>query len=348
MSPLIGETPIFTAAAVDPARGALRLVVVAIAPAGGAIAEIFDQVIEKKFSDSDGILFLGSSIEYAYLEEIIVDRLRKDPIFVSFDVFSLPYCLFEFSSLPCCYSCGLLQITIFMLCGGKLSEGIIIGSLLSMLSAVVVSLPQYPDIGQVNSLHGQVTIGTLRQQEVGNLGNVGGKDLSRTLYLITRTTLFIRGRRVGNKWEKDGALWSGPSIPSHGSNEREEPHGAKSAIYLRCRLSSCSCRRRLMHSSHQFETLTRISSPSSPVCRRRRRDRGDGSRGGRRGRRLPSLKNVSEHSRTYKASLKGEFLSIDIITLQHHPPDCLILIQELNYSDSTWLPHIQFSLEGTW
>ncbi|URE07975.1 hypothetical protein MUK42_21412 [Musa troglodytarum] len=55
-----------------------------------------------------------------------------------------------------------------------------------------------------------------------------------------------------------------------------------------------------------------------------------------------------EHSRTYKASLKGEFLSIDIITLQHHPPDCLILIQELNYSDSTWLPHIQFSLEGTW
>ncbi|URE07982.1 hypothetical protein MUK42_21412 [Musa troglodytarum] len=180
-----------------------------------------------------------------------------------------------------------------MLCGGKLSEGIIIGSLLSMLSAVVVSLPQYPDIGQVNSLHGQVTIGTLRQQEVGNLGNVGGKDLSRTLYLITRTTLFIRGRRVGNKWEKDGALWSGPSIPSHGSNEREEPHGAKSAIYLRCRLSSCSCRRRLMHSSHQFETLTRISSPSSPVCRRRRRDRGDGSRGGRRGRRLPSLKNVS-------------------------------------------------------
>ncbi|CAL9093060.1 unnamed protein product [Musa textilis] len=129
--------------------------------------------------------------------------------------------------------------------------------------------------------------------EVGNLGNVGGKDLSRTLYLITRTTLFIRGRRVGNKWEKDGALWSGPSIPSHGSNEREEPHGAKSAIYLRCRLSSCSCRRRLMHSSHQFETLTRISSPSSPVCRRRRRDRGDGSRGGRRGRRLPSLKNVS-------------------------------------------------------
>ncbi|CAL9176390.1 unnamed protein product, partial [Musa hybrid cultivar] len=52
LSPLIGETPIFTAAAVDPARGALRLVVVAIAPARGAIAEIFDQVIEKKFSDS--------------------------------------------------------------------------------------------------------------------------------------------------------------------------------------------------------------------------------------------------------------------------------------------------------
>ncbi|CAL9160241.1 unnamed protein product, partial [Musa hybrid cultivar] len=52
LSPLFGETPIFTAAAVDPAPGALRLVVVAIAPAKGAIAEIFDQVIEKKFSDS--------------------------------------------------------------------------------------------------------------------------------------------------------------------------------------------------------------------------------------------------------------------------------------------------------
>ncbi|URE07981.1 hypothetical protein MUK42_21412 [Musa troglodytarum] len=80
MSPLIGETPIFTAAAVDPARGALRLVVVAIAPAGGAIAEIFDQVIEKKFSDSDLILVVPCRL-ISDLVIVIVSAIINDITF---------------------------------------------------------------------------------------------------------------------------------------------------------------------------------------------------------------------------------------------------------------------------
>ncbi|CAL9163370.1 unnamed protein product [Musa hybrid cultivar] len=67
---------------------------------------------------------------------------------------------------------GLLQIIIFMffcgltamLCGGKSSEGVFVGSFLSMSSTAVVS-KFLVEKNITNSLHGQVTIGTLILQD---------------------------------------------------------------------------------------------------------------------------------------------------------------------------------------
>ncbi|RWR87475.1 K+ efflux antiporter 5 isoform X1 [Cinnamomum micranthum f. kanehirae] len=67
---------------------------------------------------------------------------------------------------------GLLQIVIFMclcgvtamLCGAKLSEGIFVGSFLSMSSTAVVS-KFLVEKNSINALHGQVTIGTLILQD---------------------------------------------------------------------------------------------------------------------------------------------------------------------------------------
>ncbi|GKB24336.1 K(+) efflux antiporter 6, partial [Tanacetum coccineum] len=63
---------------------------------------------------------------------------------------------------------GLLQSLLFMcicgitasLCGGKPSEGVFVGVLLSMSSTAVV-LKFLMDKNSINALHGQVTIGTL-------------------------------------------------------------------------------------------------------------------------------------------------------------------------------------------
>ncbi|CAD5170768.1 unnamed protein product [Musa acuminata subsp. malaccensis] len=164
-----------------------------------------------------------------------------------------------------------------MLCGGKSSEGIIIGISLFFFFCVpgikILSGKQHHKF-----LHGQVINGALRQQEVGNLGNVGGKDLFRNLYLITPTTLFTWKKSRKQMGEgRRSLVWPFDSVPWH-QRARRAPRS--------------EIRRRLLHSSHQFETLTRISSPSSPEGEDGT-DRGDGSRGGRRGRRLPSLKNVS-------------------------------------------------------
>ncbi|KAH7519188.1 hypothetical protein FEM48_Zijuj08G0009100 [Ziziphus jujuba var. spinosa] len=67
---------------------------------------------------------------------------------------------------------GLLQIFLFMclcgitalLCGGKSSEGIFVGVLLSMSSTAVV-LKFLMERNSINALHGQVTIGTLILQD---------------------------------------------------------------------------------------------------------------------------------------------------------------------------------------
>ncbi|KAG8635939.1 K(+) efflux antiporter 6 isoform X1 [Manihot esculenta] len=67
---------------------------------------------------------------------------------------------------------GLLQIVLFMflcgitsmLCGGKPSEGIFVGAFLSMSSTAVV-LKFLMEKNSTNSLHGQVTIGTLILQD---------------------------------------------------------------------------------------------------------------------------------------------------------------------------------------
>ncbi|KAG9152503.1 hypothetical protein Leryth_016417 [Lithospermum erythrorhizon] len=67
---------------------------------------------------------------------------------------------------------GLLQILLFMclcgitasLCGGKTSEGVFIGAFLSMSSTAVV-LKYLMERNTANSLHGQVTIGTLILQD---------------------------------------------------------------------------------------------------------------------------------------------------------------------------------------
>ncbi|XP_047341841.1 K(+) efflux antiporter 4-like isoform X1 [Impatiens glandulifera] len=67
---------------------------------------------------------------------------------------------------------GLLQIFLFMclcgitasLCGGKPSEGVFVGTFLSMSSTAVV-LKFLMERNSINSLHGQVTIGTLILQD---------------------------------------------------------------------------------------------------------------------------------------------------------------------------------------
>ncbi|XP_038711200.1 K(+) efflux antiporter 6-like isoform X1 [Tripterygium wilfordii] len=67
---------------------------------------------------------------------------------------------------------GLLQISLFiclsgitaMLCGGKPSEGVFVGTFLSMSSTAVV-LKFLMEKNSTNSLHGQVTIGTLILQD---------------------------------------------------------------------------------------------------------------------------------------------------------------------------------------
>ncbi|KAJ8766917.1 hypothetical protein K2173_011735 [Erythroxylum novogranatense] len=67
---------------------------------------------------------------------------------------------------------GLLQIFLFMclcgttvlLCGGKPSEGVFVGAFLSMSSTAVV-LKFLMEKNSINSLHGQVTIGTLILQD---------------------------------------------------------------------------------------------------------------------------------------------------------------------------------------
>ncbi|GMQ03653.1 hypothetical protein CsSME_00049381 [Camellia sinensis var. sinensis] len=67
---------------------------------------------------------------------------------------------------------GLLQIFLFMclcgviasLCGGKLSEGVFVGTFLSMSSTAVV-LKFLMEKNSTNALHGQVTIGTLILQD---------------------------------------------------------------------------------------------------------------------------------------------------------------------------------------
>ncbi|GAA0159296.1 hypothetical protein LIER_16110 [Lithospermum erythrorhizon] len=67
---------------------------------------------------------------------------------------------------------GLLQILLFMclcgitasLCGGKTSEGVFVGAFLSMSSTAVV-LKYLMERNTANSLHGQVTIGTLILQD---------------------------------------------------------------------------------------------------------------------------------------------------------------------------------------
>ncbi|KAF3321293.1 K(+) efflux antiporter 5 [Carex littledalei] len=89
---------------------------------------------------------------------------------------------------------GLLQIVLFMflcgvtamMCGGKLSEGVFVGSFLSMSSTAVVC-KFLGEKGNTNVLHGQVTIGTLILQDCavgllfallpvlgGNSGVLGG------------------------------------------------------------------------------------------------------------------------------------------------------------------------------
>ncbi|KAI5586252.1 hypothetical protein POPTR_006G230400v4 [Populus trichocarpa] len=67
---------------------------------------------------------------------------------------------------------GLLEIVLFMflcgitamLCGGKSSEGVFVGAFLSMSSTAVV-LKFLMEKNSINSLHGQVTIGTLILQD---------------------------------------------------------------------------------------------------------------------------------------------------------------------------------------
>ncbi|KAH7668271.1 putative K+/H+-antiporter-containing protein [Dioscorea alata] len=157
-----------------------------------------------------GYLLAGSLIGPGGLN--FINEMVQVETFAQFGVVFLLFALgLEFSLTklkvvgPVAVLGGLLQIIIFMLlcgltamlCGANLSEGIFVGSFLSMSSTAVVS-KFLVERSSTNALHGQVTVGTLILQDcaVGLLFALlpilgGSSGLFRGLMSMTKLLLVL-------------------------------------------------------------------------------------------------------------------------------------------------------------
>ncbi|KAH7557511.1 hypothetical protein JRO89_XS11G0169200 [Xanthoceras sorbifolium] len=147
------------------------VVVIVSAAIGGIIFSCLGQPVIV------GYLLAGSIIGPGGLK--FIGEMVQVETFAQFGVVFLLFALgLEFSLTklkvvgPVAVLGGLLQIVIFMclcaiisvLCGAKLSEGVFVGSFLSMSSTAVV-VKFLMEQNSNNALHGQVTIGTLIFQD---------------------------------------------------------------------------------------------------------------------------------------------------------------------------------------
>ncbi|XP_010229274.1 K(+) efflux antiporter 5 isoform X3 [Brachypodium distachyon] len=148
------------------------LVVIIVSATGGGI--IFSCLGQPVIV---GYLLAGSLIGPGGLN--LISEMVQVETFAQFGVVFLLFALgLEFSLPklkavgPVAVVGGLLQIALFMflcgltavLCGAKTSEGVFVGTFLSMSSTAVVS-KFLVEKGSTNALHGQVTIGTLILQD---------------------------------------------------------------------------------------------------------------------------------------------------------------------------------------
>ncbi|XP_024378844.1 K(+) efflux antiporter 5 isoform X1 [Physcomitrium patens] len=187
------------------------LVIVIVSAAGGGIlfACLGQPVIT-------GYLLAGSAIGPGGLD--LVSELVQVETVAQFGVVFLLFALgLEFSTTKLrvvravAIFGGFLQIALFMclsaitavFCGARASEGIFVGAFLSMSSTAVV-LKFLMDRNTTNSLHGQVTIGTLILQDccvgllfallpvLGGSGSVisGLMSMSRSLFVLAAFLLF--------------------------------------------------------------------------------------------------------------------------------------------------------------
>uniref|UniRef100_A0A453J1P2 Cation/H+ exchanger transmembrane domain-containing protein n=7 Tax=Triticinae TaxID=1648030 RepID=A0A453J1P2_AEGTS len=147
------------------------VVIIVSATAGGIIFSCLGQPVIV------GYLLAGSLIGPGGLN--LINEMVQVETFAQFGVVFLLFALgLEFSLPklrvvgPVAVLGGVLQIALFMflcgltaaLCGAKLSEGVFVGTFLSMSSTAVVS-KFLVEKGSTNALHGQVTIGTLILQD---------------------------------------------------------------------------------------------------------------------------------------------------------------------------------------
>ncbi|XP_062216925.1 K(+) efflux antiporter 5-like isoform X1 [Phragmites australis] len=148
------------------------LVVIIVSATGGGI--IFSCMGQPVIV---GYLLAGSLVGPGGLN--LISEMVQVETFAQFGVVFLLFALgLEFSLTklkvvgPVAVLGGLLQIALFMLlcgltaamCGAKSSEGVFVGAFLSMSSTAVVS-KFLVEKGSTNTLHGQVTIGTLILQD---------------------------------------------------------------------------------------------------------------------------------------------------------------------------------------
>ncbi|KAM3316093.1 hypothetical protein ACQJBY_034307 [Aegilops geniculata] len=147
------------------------VVIIVSATAGGIIFSCLGQPVIV------GYLLAGSLIGPGGLN--LINEMVQVETFAQFGVVFLLFALgLEFSLPklrvvgPVAVLGGVLQIALFMflcgltaaLCSAKLSEGVFVGTFLSMSSTAVVS-KFLVEKGSTNALHGQVTIGTLILQD---------------------------------------------------------------------------------------------------------------------------------------------------------------------------------------
>ncbi|VAI24487.1 unnamed protein product [Triticum turgidum subsp. durum] len=204
------------------------VVIIVSATAGGIIFSCLGQPVIV------GYLLAGSLIGPGGLN--LINEMVQVETFAQFGVVFLLFALgLEFSLPklkvvgPVAVLGGVLQIALFMflcgltaaLCGAKLSEGVFVGTFLSMSSTAVVS-KFLVEKGSTNALHGQVTIGTLILQTF--VSSSLNQSLIINKYGATNTVYFVLSNGLCNsrvnclEARLMERLCSWPAVCSHSSS----------------------------------------------------------------------------------------------------------------------------------